>query len=116
MFRQNLLTAKRAIPAPSPIRITTNITIDVTHIVPVLLVECVVADLAEPASPKDQALLEVEANTLEKERVLQAAVMLEVGVASEGAVEVRHAGGEVLGERVDVAGGNLGAGGRGAAR
>lgn len=35
--------------------------------------------------------------------------MTELGVAAEGAVEVGHAHGEVLGEVVDVAGGDLGA-------
>lgn len=115
MFCQDLLATIRAIPATPTIRITTDITVAMTHVVPILLVESIVRNLAEPAAPKDQTLLEIQPDALEEQRVLQTAVVLEVGVAAKAAVQVGHAGGEVLGEVVDVAGADLGTLGDGGA-
>ena len=114
LLRQDLLAAVRTIPPAPPIRVTTDITVRVPHVVPVLLVKLIIRKLPEARPPEDQALLEAEAHALEEQRVLQPAKVLQVGVAAEGAVQVRHAGGVVPGEGVDVAGGDLGAGGEGA--
>lgn len=97
MFSKDLLTAKGTVSSSSAIRITTHVTIDVTNIVPILLVERVVGDLVEAAPPEHETLLEVETQTFEEEGVLQAAVVLEVGVATERSVQMGHACGEVLG-------------------
>lgn len=107
---KNLLAAVRAVPAATAVRVAADVAVHVPHVVAVLLVEGVVGDLAEARPPEDEALLKVEPDALEEERVLQPAVVLEVGVAAEGAVQVRHAHGEVfLGQVVDVAGCDLGA-------
>lgn len=108
---QDLLAAEWAVAAATAVRVASDVAVDVAHVVAVFLVESVVGDVAEALAPEDQALLEVQADALEEQSVLQAAVVFEVGIAAERAVQVGHAGREVLGEVVDVAGGDLGADG-----
>ncbi len=104
MFGENLLTAKRTITIPAPIRVATHITIRMTDIIPVFLVKGIVCDFRERRSPEDEAFFEVESDAFEEERVLETAVVLEVCIAAEGAVQVLHAEGEGGGEDVDVTG------------
>lgn len=106
---QNLLAAKGAVAASSPVRVAAHVAVRVTHIVSVVLVELVVGDFVERAAPEHEALLEIQADAFKEQRVLQASKVLEVSVSPEGAVQVGHARREVLGEIVDVGGGDLGA-------
>lgn len=110
MLCQNLLAAKGAVAASSPVRVAAHVAVRVTHIVSVVLVELVVGDFVERAAPEHEALLEIQADALEEQRVLQTSEVLEVSVPPEGAVQVGHARREVLGEIVNVGGGDLGAG------
>lgn len=66
-------------------------------IVAIFFVERVVGDKTEGMAPKDKAIVQGEANTFEKQRVLQTAVILEVTVFTQSAMEVTHAEGEMLG-------------------
>lgn len=109
MLSQNLLTTERAVASTSPIRIAAYITINVTYVVPVLLVERVVINFMEALSPEDKTFLEVQTDALQEQAVLQTAKMLEMSIAAEGAVQVRHARWEVLRQVVDVGGCDLGA-------
>lgn len=67
MLRKNLLTAEGTIATTSPVRVAAHITVNVADVVPVLLVERVVSDFVEAASPEHEALLQVEADALEEE-------------------------------------------------
>lgn len=96
MLGQNLLTAKRTVATASPVRVAADVAVCVPDVVPVLLVERVVRHLVEGAAPEGEALLQVQADALEEERVLQTAVVLEVSVATQRPVQVGHACGEVL--------------------
>lgn len=84
----------------------------VANVVSVLLVELVFANTTrgEGGTPKGKRFLDAEADSLEEERVLKAAEMLEMLVAAESLVEVDHAGGEMCGEGVDRSGGDRFAG------
>ena len=109
MLHEDLLTAKRTVSAPAPVRIAANITVHVSDVVLVLLVELVVRHLSKGCPPEEEGLVEGKPDTLQEQGVLQTAVVLEMGVTPQGPVEVSHAGGKVLGEVVDVAGRDLGA-------
>jgi hypothetical protein len=76
----------------------------------IFLIKNIVCDLAETASPKHQAFFEVKTDAFEEKRVLQPAVVFEMCVAAERAVQVLHAEREGGGKGVDVAGGDVGAG------
>lgn len=70
VLRQNLLAAKRAVPATTAVRVAADIAVRMAHIVTVLLVERVVGDLVEAAAPKSERLLQVQTDALEEQRVL----------------------------------------------
>jgi hypothetical protein len=108
MLGQNLLAAVGAVAAAAAVGVAADVAVDVAHVVAVLLVEGVVGDLAERGPPEDEALLQVESDALEEERVLQPPEVLEVCVAPERPVQVRHAHGEVLRQVVHVARSDLG--------
>lgn len=57
MLHENLLAAVRTVPISSSITISTYVTVGMSHIITILLVEHIISDFAEGASPKDQALL-----------------------------------------------------------
>jgi hypothetical protein len=78
MLRQNLLTTKRRIPISSPIRIPTNITIRMAHIIPILLIKRIIRDLIESLSPKQQTLFQIQPNAFQEQRVLETTVVFEV--------------------------------------
>jgi hypothetical protein len=109
MLHEDLLAAIRAVSTTTTVRVTADLAVHVPHIVLVFFVELVVRDLAERRSPEVQRLVDAEANALQEQRVLQAAIVFEVRVPPERAVEVGHAGGEVLGKVVDIAGCDVGA-------
>jgi hypothetical protein len=109
MLGQDLLAAKRTVTPAAAICIAAHVAVAVAHVVAVLLVEGVVADGTETGAPEDERLFQAQADALEEEGVLQAAKVLELAVAAEGAVDVAHAEREVLGEVVNVARGDLGA-------
>lgn len=111
MIQQNLLTGVWFIVAPVPLE-----PVRVPHIVPVLFVELVFSRVGEAGAPEDETFFDRKTNAFEEERVLQPAKMFEMFLGAEGAVEVEHAGGEVLGEGVDGGGGDGGAGERGGLR
>ena len=67
---ENLLATEGAVAASPPVGITTNVAICVTNIVPVVLVEGIVGNLVEAASPEHERLLQIETNVLEEEAVL----------------------------------------------
>jgi hypothetical protein len=77
------------------------------NVVSVLLVELVVCEFVERAAPEHETFLEVEPNALEEKRVLETSEMLEVGIFAERAVQMGHACREVLGDMVNVGGGDL---------
>lgn len=93
---EDLLTAEWAVPVAAPVRVPANIAIGVPDVVPVVFVELIIRNLVEGLPPKRQTLLQIQSNTLQEQRVLQATKVLEVGVATEGPVKVRHAGWEML--------------------
>jgi hypothetical protein len=76
VFCQDLLAAERAIPVPSPIRITAHIPIRVTYVISVLLVEGVVCDLVESLPPEGEAFFQIESDAFQEERVLQPSIVL----------------------------------------
>lgn len=82
MLSKDLLTTEWTITTSSSVGITTDITINVTNVISVLLVELVICDLVEALSPEYKTLLQVEPNTLEKERVLQSTIVLEMSVTT----------------------------------
>lgn len=63
---EDLLATKGAITTTPAIRITTHIAVYVPNIVSVFLVERLVIDLAEAASPENQTLLEIKSDALEE--------------------------------------------------
>jgi hypothetical protein len=105
---EKFLAREGCVASPPAIRVAAYIPVGVPHVVFVLFVELVVGHQLEASAPKHNAFFEAEADAFEKERVLQATKVFEVGVATEGLVEVLHAEGEVLGEGVDGAGGDGG--------
>lgn len=109
-FRQNFLATIRRIASPPAIAIAPDVAVRVPDVVAILLVEGVVGDEAEGGAPEAQALVERQADALQEEGVLEAAVVFEVGVGAEREVEVLHAEREVCGEGVDGGGGDGGAG------
>jgi hypothetical protein len=54
VFGQDPLAAERTVPVTAPVGITAYVSICVTDIVPVLLVEGIVCDLAKALSPENQ--------------------------------------------------------------
>lgn len=70
MFDEDLLAGKRRIASSSLIGISTNLAIRVPHIVAVLFVKGIVGDVLEALAPEGDAVLESEAETFEKERIL----------------------------------------------
>lgn len=78
------------------------------HIVPVLLVELIISLLVEGLTPENETLFQVQTDALEEQRVLEAAEVLQVSVAAERAVKMRHAGWEMLGQVVNVGSCDLG--------
>ena len=78
-----------------------------TDIIAILLVESIVRDLAESRAPEDKTFFEVETDTFEEKGVLEAAVVFEMRISSEGTVEMLHAKRKGGGEIVDVAGGDV---------
>lgn len=110
-LREDLLAAVGTIASTSAVGVTTNVAIGMADIVAIFLVERIVRDFAEPLPPKDQAFVQVEADSFEEESVLKAAVMLQMSIAAKRAVKVGHAGREMLGQGIDVAGRDVGADG-----
>lgn len=86
MFCQNLLTAQRAIPATATVGVASNVAIDMANIVPILLVECIIGDVAETLAPEQQTLFQVEADALQEKRVLETPIVLEMSIAAERAM------------------------------
>jgi len=102
MLREYLLARKCTISIPAPVAIASHIAICVPHIVPVFFVKLIVGDFGEPGAPEHEAFFEVEPDAFEEERVLKAAVVLEMCVATQGPVQILHAKREGGGERIDV--------------
>ena len=90
MLHQNLLTTKWTITISSPVSISTNITIYMTHIISIFFVELVIGDFGEPGAPEHETFFEVQADAFEEEGVLKTPVVFQVGIASEGAMQVLH--------------------------
>lgn len=65
-----------------------------------------ISDELEALPPEKNALLQIQANALQEERVLQPAEMLQVAVLPKFTVEILHAEGEVRAQRIDGAGVN----------
>lgn len=105
---QDLLAAERAVPAAASVGVAADVSVRVSHVVPVVLVELVVHDLAERLPPERETLLQVQPDALEEQGVLQAPKVFEMRIAAERPMQMRHAGGEVLREAVDVARRDLG--------
>ena len=56
--RKDFLAAERRIAVSTAVRVSSNITVRVTHIVTVFLVECIIGDLAEACTPEVKAVFE----------------------------------------------------------
>jgi hypothetical protein len=67
-----------------------------------------ICDQLESFPPEDNALLHVQSNTLEEKRVLQSALMLQVTVLPQLAVQVLHTKREVRAQSVNTASVNVG--------
>jgi hypothetical protein len=63
---QDLLAAEGAVAVAPPIAVPSHIAIRVADIIPILLVECIVRDLAEALSPEDQAFFEIQTDAFEE--------------------------------------------------
>lgn len=70
MLCEDLLTAERAVTAASPVGVTANLTIGVSGVVAVLLVEGIVGNLVEALSPEYETLLQIEPYTFQEKCVL----------------------------------------------
>ena len=104
---QDLLAREGRVPAAAAAQgVAADVAVRVPHVVAVLLGEGVVGDEAEGPPPEEQAVLEREAESLEEERVLQPAEVLQVAVGPEGGVQVAHAEREVRRQAVDGGGGD----------
>lgn len=84
------------------------IIVDVMDVVLVFFVEFVVGYFVEGGLLEDKIFFEVQIDVFEEEGVLQVVKVMEFGVVVEGVVEVGYVYGEVLGEVVDVVGGDFG--------
>ena len=78
MLGQDLLAREGGVTPASSYRIAADVAIRMAHIVLVLLVEFIVGFLLEACAPEDQAVFEGQANALEKERVLQSAIVFQM--------------------------------------
>jgi hypothetical protein len=96
MLCEDLLTRIRRVAFSSAIGIASNITVGVTDVVSVLLVELVVCDLLESTPPEDQAIFEGQANALQEQGVLQSTEVLQVRVRTQLRMQVFHAEREML--------------------
>lgn len=66
MFRQDLLARERRVTSSAPVRVATNITVCVPHVISVILVESIICNFMEGASPEDQALLQGQTDPLQE--------------------------------------------------
>jgi hypothetical protein len=107
MLHEDLLAAVGTVPVSSSVTISAYIAVGVSHIISILLVEHIVGDFAEGASPEDQALLERESDPFEEQSVLESPIMLKVSITTQGAVQVLHAKRERGGQRVDCPSGDI---------
>lgn len=82
-------------------------------VVAVFFVELIVGDFGEAGTPEDKTFFQVETDAFEEQGVLKTAVVFEVGVAAEGAVEMLHTEREGGGQVIDITGGDVGARERG---
>lgn len=67
-----------------------------------------ICDKLEGFAPEDDALLHVQTNALQEKRVLQSALVLQVAVLAQLAMQVLHAKREVRTQTVDAASMNIG--------
>jgi hypothetical protein len=91
MLHEDLLAAVGTVPVSSSVAVSAYIAVGMSHIIPILLVEHIVGDFREGASPEEQALLERESDAFQEESILEPPVMLKMSVSTEGTVQVLHA-------------------------
>ena len=101
VFAQDLLARKGRISAASAICIAADVTVGMTDVVPVFLVEGIIRDQTEGVSPKRNAVLHRQAYAFEEERVLQPAKMFQMTVFSQRKVQIPHAQREMLGKSIN---------------
>lgn len=101
MLSQDFLTRIRCVPSPAASGISTHVTISVSDIIPILFVESLVSDQLESLSPKYEAILQRQPNSLKKQGVLQSSEVLQMTIFTEVIVQIPHAQWKVFGKSVD---------------
>lgn len=86
MLGQYLLARKWRITFPSSYSISPDITVRVSDVISVLLIECVVCNELERLTPEDETFLQGQSNTLEKECVLKPSEVFQMVVLTQGHV------------------------------
>ena len=91
MLGQDLLTRVRRVATTTAVGVSSNIAINMAHVIPVLLIEGIVCDLIEGLTPEHQAIFQVKTDTLQEEGILQSSEMLKMAILSESSVKMLHA-------------------------
>jgi hypothetical protein len=130
-FCEEFLAAERRVAAAALVGVAADVAVAVADVVEVFRFElfcgaglsvcsrCVVAvslylwgltvgDQFEGFPPEDDALLHVQSNAFQEERVLQSALVLQMAVLAQLAMQVLHAEGKVRAQTINAAGVNVG--------
>lgn len=92
-----LLDSFRLTPTAPPGAVASNISICVSHVIPILLVESIVCDQLERLPPKDETILQAQPDALEEKCVLQPAVVLQMAIFAQRHVKITHAERKIMG-------------------